>query len=141
VREAGAALDDLAGRMDAVLIDAPCTGTGVWRRRPDAKWKLTDQALALRLGEQAALLADAARYVKPGGRLAYVTCSLLPDENADQVAAFLQQNQAFNAVPPAEAASVVAGLRAAALDVGNGLVLSPRLTGTDGFFISVMRRA
>ena len=89
VREAGAPLDDLAGRMDAVLIDAPCTGTGVWRRRPDAKWKLTDQALALRLGEQAALLADAARYVKPGGRLVYVTCSLLPDENADQVAAFL----------------------------------------------------
>ena len=90
VREAGASLDDLAGRMDAVLIDAPCTGTGVWRRRPDAKWKLTDQALALRLGEQAALLADAARYVKPGGRLVYVTCSLLPDENADQVAAFLR---------------------------------------------------
>ncbi len=141
VREAGAALDDLAGRMDAVLIDAPCTGTGVWRRRPDAKWKLTDQALALRIGEQAVLLADAARYVKPGGRLTYVTCSLLPDENADQVAAFLQQNHEFSAVPPAEAASVVAGLRAAALDVGNGLVLSPRLTGTDGFFVSVMRRA
>jgi 16S rRNA (cytosine967-C5)-methyltransferase len=140
VREAGAALDDLAGRMDAVLIDAPCTGTGVWRRRPDAKWKLTDQALALRIGEQAALLTDAARYVKPGGRLTYVTCSLLPDENADQVAAFLQKNREFSAVPPAEAASVVAGLRAAALDVGNGLVLSPRLTGTDGFFVSVMRR-
>ena len=140
VREAGAALGDLAGRMDAVLIDAPCTGTGVWRRRPDAKWKLTDQALALRIGEQAALLNDAARYVKPGGRLTYVTCSLLPDENADQVAAFLQQNREFSAVPPAEAASAVAGLRAAALDVGNGLVLSPRLTGTDGFFVSVMRR-
>ena len=101
VREAGAPLDDLAGRMDAVLIDAPCTGTGVWRRRPDAKWKLTDQALALRIGEQAALLMDAMRYVKPGGRLAYVTCSLLPDENADQVAAFLAAHTDFSVVPPA----------------------------------------
>ena len=95
VREAGAALDDLAGRMDAVLIDAPCTGSGVWRRRPDAKWKLTDQALAERIGEQAALLAGATRYVKPGGRLVYVTCSLLPDENADQVAAFLAGQPEF----------------------------------------------
>ncbi len=67
-REAGAPLDDLAGRMDAVLIDAPCTGTGVWRRRPDAKWRLTERALTERVGEQAALLADAVRYVKPGGQ-------------------------------------------------------------------------
>ncbi len=141
VREAGAALDDLAGRMDAVLIDAPCTGTGVWRRRPDAKWKLTDQALALRVGEQAALLADAARYVKPGGRLVYVTCSLLPDENADQVAAFLAARPEFAALPPAEVAATIPALHAAAHDTGNGLVLSPRLTQTDGFFISVMRRA
>ncbi len=140
VREAGAALDDLAGRMDAVLIDAPCTGSGVWRRRPDAKWKLTDTALAERIGEQAALLLAATRFVKPGGRLVYVTCSLLPDENADQVAAFLADNRDFSAVPPVEAASVVPGLRAAARDAGNGLVLSPRLTGTDGFFIAVMRR-
>ena len=141
VREAGAPLDDLAGRMDAVLIDAPCTGSGVWRRRPDAKWKLTDQALALRVDEQAALLAQAMGYVKPGGRLVYVTCSLLPDENADQVAAFLAAHAEFSAVPPAEAASAVPGLSSAARDAGNGLVLSPRTTGTDGFFISVMRRA
>ncbi len=141
VREAGAALDDLAGRMDAVLIDAPCTGTGVWRRRPDAKWKLTDRALDERLDEQAALLSAASRYVKPGGRLVYVTCSLLPDENADQVAAFLADNRDFSAVPPAEVAAPIGGLDAAALDAGNGLVLTPRLTGTDGFFISVMRRA
>ncbi len=140
VREAGAPLDDLAGRMDAVLIDAPCTGTGVWRRRPDAKWKLTDQALALRIGEQAALLRDAARFVKPGGRLAYVTCSLLPDENAEQIAAFLAAHADFKAVPPAEAAAALPGLTAAGRDAGNGLVLSPRRTGTDGFFISVMRR-
>ncbi len=141
VREAGASLDDLAGRMDAVLIDAPCTGTGVWRRRPDAKWRLTDRALAERVGEQAALLADAVRYVKPGGRLIYVTCSLLPDENADQIATFLGHATDFQAVQPAEVASSVSGLADAALDVGAGLVLSPRLTGTDGFFVSVLRRA
>ncbi len=140
VREAGAPLDDLAGRMDAVLIDAPCTGTGVWRRRPDAKWKLTEQALALRIGEQAALLDGATRYVKPGGRLVYVTCSALPDENADQVAAFLATHTDFSAAPPAEIAAAIPGLHEAALDVGNGLVLSPRLTGTDGFFIASLRR-
>ena len=116
VRAAGAPLDDLVGRMDAVLIDAPCTGTGVWRRRPDAKWKLSERALAERLAEQAALLNGATRYVKPGGRLVYVTCSLLPDENADQIATFLAENRDFSAVPPAEAASAIPGLHAAALD-------------------------
>ena len=141
VREAGAPLDDLAGRMDAVLIDAPCTGSGVWRRRPDAKWKLTEQALALRIDEQAALLADAVRYLKPGGRLVYVTCSALPDENADQIASFLAAHADFSAVPPAEVAAAVPGLRAAARDTGNGLVLTPRTTATDGFFISRLRRS
>jgi 16S rRNA (cytosine967-C5)-methyltransferase len=141
VREAGARLDDLAGRMDAVLIDAPCTGAGVWRRRPDAKWRLTDRALAERIAEQEALLSSAVRYVKPGGRLVYVTCSLLPDENADQITRFLAAQPEFAAVPPTEAAGALPGLHAAALDVDKGLVLSPRRTGTDGFFISVLRRA
>ena len=143
VREAGASLDDLAGRMDAVLIDAPCTGTGVWRRRPDAKWKLTERALGNRLGEQAALLASALAYLKPGGRLVYVTCSLLPDENDDQIAAFLAAHGDVRLVPPAE---VIAGadglgdLAVAALMTERGLILSPRRTGTDGFFIAMMRR-
>ena len=143
VREAGAALDDLAGKMDAVLIDAPCTGSGVWRRRPDAKWKLTERALGNRLGEQAALLASATRFLKPGGRLVYVTCSLLPDENDDQIAAFVAANPGFRVVPPAEVAAGagVAGLGEAALHVTNGLVLSPRRTATDGFFIAMLRRA
>ena len=95
VREAGAALDDLAGRMDAVLIDAPCTGTGTWRRRPDAKWRLTERAVGERVAEQRAILADAARYLKPGGRLVYVTCSLLPEENGDQIEAFLAEHGDF----------------------------------------------
>ena len=144
VLPANADLGGLAGKVDAVLIDAPCTGTGVWRRRPDSKWRLTERALGNRLGEQAALLLSAARYVKPGGRLVYVTCSLLPEENEDQIAAFVAADSGFRVVPPAEAVArtgVSSGLAGAALAVSNGLVLSPRRTGTDGFFVAVMERA
>jgi 16S rRNA (cytosine967-C5)-methyltransferase len=143
VRGAGEELTDLEGRMDAVLVDAPCTGTGVWRRRPDAKWRLTERALAERASEQTALLAEAHRYVKPGGRLVYVTCSLLPEENEDQVAAFVAANPAFRIAlsPDIFAASgAVPDLGAAALIGPSGMVLSPRRTGTDGFFISMMQR-
>ena len=147
VRPAGASLDDLAGRMDAVLIDAPCTGTGVWRRRPDAKWRLSERAMEQRLAEQAALLAGAPRFVKPGGRIVYVTCSLLPEENQDQIAAFLAANPDFTA-SDAEAILAASGLpeetcvrlAVAALPVEGGLVLSPRRTGTDGFFVAVLAR-
>jgi len=144
VRPAGADLEDLTGKMDAVLIDAPCTGTGVWRRRPDSKWKLTERALGNRVGEQAALLSSAARYVKPGGRLVYVTCSLLPEENTDQIAAFVAATPEFRVSPPAGVlarAEVGAGLAEAALHASNGIILSPRRTGTDGFFVAVMQRA
>lgn len=146
VREAGADLAALDGHMDAVLIDAPCTGSGTWRRRPDAKWRLTERALAERIAEQAALLDGAARYVKPGGRLVYVTCSMLPDENDDQIAAFLARSPDFTIVPfdatiesamPEEARS---GFAASALHTRNGLLLSPRRTRTDGFFVSTLRR-
>lgn len=143
VREAATPLDDLKDRMDAVLIDAPCTGTGVWRRRPDSKWRLTERALGNRLGEQAALLVSGGQYVRPGGRLVYVTCSLLPEENEDQIAAFVAANSSFRVKTPVEvlaAANVGVGLADAALAVSNGVVLSPRRTGTDGFFVSVMER-
>ncbi len=123
VREAGASLDDLAGRMDAVLIDAPCTGSGVWRRRPDAKWRLTERALEERIGEQAALLGSAAQYVRAGGRLVYVTCSLLPEEDADQVAAFLAGHPEFTAAPATDLTAGMPGLGDAALDAGNGVIL------------------
>jgi 16S rRNA (cytosine967-C5)-methyltransferase len=143
VRPARSKLDDLVGRMDAVLIDAPCTGTGIWRRRPDSKWKLTERALGNRVREQAELLSAAVRYVKPGGRLVYVTCSLLPEEDADQVAAFAAANPEFR--PQGGAATIAAmgldALSAATIDTGNGLVLSPGRTGTDGFFVAVLRRA
>jgi 16S rRNA (cytosine967-C5)-methyltransferase len=147
VREAGAALDDLTGRMDAVLIDAPCTGTGIWRRRPDAKWRLTERAVEERMAEQRTILADAARYVKPGGRLVYVTCSLLPEEDGDQVEGFLATHAEFRVasdrevVAPADAVQPAPGtLFEDALTQSAGLVLSPRRTGTDGFFIAVISR-
>jgi 16S rRNA (cytosine967-C5)-methyltransferase len=142
VHDAGSDLAPLDGRMDLVLIDAPCTGTGVWRRRPDAKWRLTEMALATRIGEQDALLAGAVRYLKPGGRLAYVTCSLLPDEDEDRIAAFLAANPACAAVSPADMIAA-AGLPQLAESVHirpNGLVLTPRKTGTDGFFVSMVTR-
>lgn len=143
VRDAGASLDDLADRMDAVLVDAPCTGSGAWRRRPDAKWRLSERALADRIGEQTALLAAAARHVRPGGRLVYVTCSLIADENGDRVAAFLADHPGFRVVPPAEAIAASGlgqTLAGRARLTEAGVVLSPRLTGTDGFFISVLGR-
>lgn len=136
------ALDDLAGRMDRVVIDAPCTGTGTWRRRPDTKWKLTAELLAQRRADQAAVLAEGVRYLKPGGALVYITCSILPEENDDQVAAFRAANPDFTPLPPAEiwhaalGTNIPAGLDTAA----GGIVLTPRLTGTDGFYCNVLRR-
>jgi 16S rRNA (cytosine967-C5)-methyltransferase len=135
-------LADLEGRCDLVLIDAPCTGVGTWRRHPDAKWRLAPGALELRLKEQAALLAQAVRFVKPGGRLAYVTCSLLRDENEEQAAAFLAANPEFGALSGAEAAEK-AGLPELARfssPHGAGLRFSPATSGTDGFYVCVMRR-
>jgi 16S rRNA (cytosine967-C5)-methyltransferase len=143
VRPARSDLGSLAGKMDAVLIDAPCTGTGIWRRRPDSKWKLTERALGNRLREQSEILASAVRYVKPGGRLVYATCSLLPEENTEQVAAFVAANPDFRALSGADiiAGMDVQSLAPASIDTGNGLILSPGRTGTDGFFVSVLRRA
>ena len=137
-------LADLDGRADLVLIDAPCTGTGTWRRNPDAKWRVRPGALAQRMKQQAALLDRAAMLVKPGGRIAYITCSVLQDENGDQVRAFIGRCPGFSVEKPAETAQVL-GERAylfarAALISGEGLLMTPRRTDTDGFFISLMRR-
>ena len=133
--------DHLAGRMDRVLVDAPCTGTGVWRRRPDAKWRLTADSLDRRIEEQDAVLAAAARFVRPGGVLAYATCSLLAAENAERIAAFLGANAGFRAMPvsgPLAAALPHAAVQKA--DDGT-VVLSPHRTATDGFFLALLRRA
>lgn len=135
-------LADLAGRCDLVLIDAPCTGTGTWRRHPDVKWRLAPGALELRVKEQAALLEQAERFLKPGGRLAYVTCSLLRDENEDQIAAFLATHSDFAALSGAETAegAGLPELARFASPHGAGIRLSPATSGTDGFYVCVMRR-
>ncbi|MBI1866982.1 MAG: RsmB/NOP family class I SAM-dependent RNA methyltransferase [Methylocystis sp.] len=135
-------LGDLERRCDLVLIDAPCTGTGTWRRHPDAKWRLAPGALEQRLREQKEALTKAARFVGAGGRLVYVTCSLLRDENEDQTAAFLADHPAFSAVPAAEAAAQAGlpELARFASPFGPAIRLSPRVSGTDGFFIAVLRR-
>lgn len=147
VRDAGAALDDLESRLDAVLVDAPCTGTGVWRRRPDAKWRLTERALDERVREQSSLLATASRFPKPGGHLVYVTCSLLREENDDQVNAFVAANPHFTLLSGEEImanSSLPEENRQRLADVAlageAGLVLTPDRAETDGFFIAKMRR-
>jgi 16S rRNA (cytosine967-C5)-methyltransferase len=136
-------LSDLTGRIDLVLIDAPCTGTGVWRRNPDAKWRVRPGALAERLKEQAAVLDRAVPLLKPGGRIAYVTCSVLNDENGDQVRAFLARHPNFAAVPPVEVSNALGErtflFKRAVLMTEEGLLMTPRRTDTDGFFVAILR--
>jgi 16S rRNA (cytosine967-C5)-methyltransferase len=129
-------------QMDLVLVDAPCTGSGTWRRRPDAKWRLTDRQLAARVAEQAAILDAAAAYVKPGGRLAYVTCSVFAEENESQVAAFRERSAAFVAEDHGELWRRAFDLSEARamIDPVTGIRLSPARTGTDGFYVAVLRR-
>ncbi|MBL8908621.1 MAG: RsmB/NOP family class I SAM-dependent RNA methyltransferase [Rhizobiales bacterium] len=138
----GDRIDALTGRLDCLLIDAPCSGSGSWRRKPDAKWRLTDRQLAARGAEQAALLERGAALLKTGGRLVYVTCSVLPEENADQIAAFLERNPGFEPVPYREQWQAAIGTPApeSAIASDFGLQLTPARHDTDGFFISVLRR-
>ncbi len=144
-KSVGDVLTDLAGRADLVLIDAPCTGTGTWRRNPDAKWRVRPGALAERLKQQEAALERACALVKPGGRIAYVTCSVLADENGDQVRAFLGRHADFSVEKPANVVNAL-GERAylfsrAVLISDEGLLMTPRRTDTDGFFVSMLRRS
>jgi 16S rRNA (cytosine967-C5)-methyltransferase len=138
-------LSDLDGKADLVLIDAPCTGAGAWRRNPDAKWRVRPGALAERLKDQRETLDRAVALTKPGGRIVYITCSVLDDENGAQIRAFLARQQGFAIVPPAEVANALGEraflFRRAALLSPEGLLMTPRRTDTDGFFVSVLRRA
>ena len=138
-------LAHLNRKADLVLIDAPCTGTGAWRRNPDAKWRVRPGALVERLKDQAEALDHAAALVKPGGRIAYVTCSVLDDENGVQVRAFMARHRGVAIVPPAEVANALGEraflFRRAVLMSGEGLLMTPRRTDTDGFFVSVLRGA
>jgi 16S rRNA (cytosine967-C5)-methyltransferase len=123
----------------AVLVDAPCSGSGTWRRNPDAKWRLTPAALERFKRAQAEMLDDAAGFVRPGGRLIYATCSLLCCENEDAVEGFLSRNRAFQRI---KVKDVWHRLFAAELPGGSGhdFRASPFKTGTDGFFASIMQR-
>jgi 16S rRNA (cytosine967-C5)-methyltransferase len=137
-------LADRHGTADLVLIDAPCTGTGTWRRNPDAKWRVRPGALEVRNQEQAAVLDRAAPLVKPGGRIAYVTCSLLAEENGDQVRGFLARHPGFAVATPAELLAPLGEraliFRQAVLMTDEGLQMTPRRTDTDGFFVSLLVR-
>ncbi|NBC32025.1 MAG: methyltransferase domain-containing protein [Alphaproteobacteria bacterium] len=125
------------GKFDRVLIDAPCSGCGAWRRNPDARWRPTDLPALADL--QARILASAARLTKPGGRLVYATCSLLPEENRQQIDHFLSETDAFAVVPVADVWPAAVGTPPPAGD-GPFLQLTPARHHTDGFFVAVLER-
>jgi 16S rRNA (cytosine967-C5)-methyltransferase len=137
-------LSDIHNSADLVLIDAPCTGTGTWRRNPDAKWRMRPGALEVRIKDQAEVLDRAVHLVKPGGRIAYVTCSVLPQENRDQIRAFTARQPGFAVVPPEQVMSVLwdkaEAFAEAVYQSPEGLLMTPRRTGTDGFFVSLLAR-
>lgn len=126
-------------KFDRVLVDAPCTGSGTWRRSPDAKWKLTEQTITELVDLQARILDSAARLVKTGGRLVYATCSLLPEENEAQLARFLDSHATeFRQLDAREIlpADLAAGLHL----TGPEMALDPAAHGTDGFFAVAFER-
>jgi 16S rRNA (cytosine967-C5)-methyltransferase len=134
---AGPDLARLEGWADLVVIDAPCSGSGTWRRAPDAKWRLSVERLSAYQRLQQKLLSRAAGLVRPGGRLCYITCSVLKCENEAPVEAFLGARPHFRLIPP-HILLKSAGLSVDA-DEGNwGLRLSPARHGTDGFFIACL---
>lgn len=142
VHESLSSLLPLAGRFDRVLVDAPCTGTGTWRRRPDTKWRLTEKNLEERLAQQQEALANASAYVRPGGLLFYVTCSILPRENEEQVHAFCKANPDFDLRPAGDTWRALFGADAPQPRSRDGrtVTLTPASTDTDGFFFCAMGR-
>ncbi|CAN5507791.1 RsmB/NOP family class I SAM-dependent RNA methyltransferase [soil metagenome] len=137
-------LADIHASADLVVIDAPCTGTGTWRRNPDAKWRMRPGALEVRIKDQVEVLARAVPLVKPGGRIAYITCSVLPQENNEQIRGFLARHPDFAVLPAEQVTSVLwdkaEAFAEATLPSPEGLLMTPRRTGTDGFFVSVLKR-
>jgi 16S rRNA (cytosine967-C5)-methyltransferase len=150
----------LTGKMDRVLVDAPCSGLGTLRRNPDLKWRQTPQAIAELQAKQRAILDSAARLLKPGGRLVYATCSVLPDENEGVADAFSASHPEFQPVSvpllltrllganaahapqdnPHDGEGLTVSAAAQALCHGNHLRLWPHRHNTDGFFAAVWER-
>ena len=142
VHESLSSLSPLTARFDRVLVDAPCTGTGTWRRRPDTKWRLTEKNLEERITQQQEALANASAYVRPGGFLLYVTCSILPQENEEQVHDFCKANPDFEIQPAAETWRKLFGADRPQPHSRDGktVTLTPASTDTDGFFFCAMSR-
>jgi 16S rRNA (cytosine967-C5)-methyltransferase len=133
-------LAELAGKVDRVLLDVPCSGIGAWRRHPEARWQLTPAELERDRALQAALLEQAAPLVKPGGRIVYATCSLLPSENERQVQGFLGRHANFALVPASTVWPEAAGV-APPEGCDTYLRLTPQRHGTDGFFAAILQRS
>ena len=128
-------LKGLAGKMDLVFLDAPCSGSGAWRRHPDTKWRLTPETLAKRMADQDSVLEMGAGFVKPGGRIIYVTCSVLPEEDEDRVGGFLKKAAGFSVRPATDNAKLIQYLTPDGF-----LRLTPASADTDGFFVAVLER-
>jgi 16S rRNA (cytosine967-C5)-methyltransferase len=137
------ALSDLVGKMDRVIVDAPCTGAGTWRRRPDAKWRLTPEQLATRQQEQHDILRAAVDYLRPGGQLAYITCSILPEENIEQVKRLISDVPSLSILPPTDIWQKLPQVPDSVTPHFDafGLTMTPATCGTDGFFISMLQQA
>ena len=140
-------LEAIVDKMDVVFVDAPCTGAGTWRRHPDTKWRLTEKQLSTRMAEQDAVLKQADVYVKPGGRLIYVTCSFLMEENEDRLTTFLDEHPSYRPID-CVSAMTQSGLidddaieRLTACQTPSGAIrLTPHRMSVDGFFVSVLSK-
>ena len=135
-------LNHLKNTIDRVVVDAPCSGVGTWRRKPDAKWRLSQDALGKRFKEQQTVLSQAKDFVRSGGYLFYITCSMLAEENEAQIYAFLEDNDNFNLLSAGEVWEEIFGangLKPWSTD-GCSLTLTPASTQTDGFFFAVMEK-
>jgi 16S rRNA (cytosine967-C5)-methyltransferase len=131
------------GPYDCVVIDAPCSGSGAWRRKPDGKWRLSEKQLQQRIKDQRQVLEKGFELTKPGGRIVYITCSLLAEENTDQVEAFLAAHGDCRVIPYAEQwwAAIGGEPPPSADRRSDTLLLTPACHGTDGFFVCVLRKA
>jgi 16S rRNA (cytosine967-C5)-methyltransferase len=142
----GQGTEDLDGLADLVFVDAPCTGSGTWRRHPEGAWRLRLETIERLAALQLRILTRASRLVKPGGRLAYVTCSMIEAENTGVATAFAAQHPQFAPLPITTAAATpdltdAARTRLAELaGQSHTLQMTPRRTGTDGFFIALFER-
>ncbi len=143
----GEGMGDLAGLADLVFVDAPCSGSGTWRRHPEGAWRLTPESIARLATLQGQILSRAASLVKPGGRLAYATCSVFAAENDAVAAAFAAAHPAFRAIPIETAAQTPDLTEPARLRLaewagdGHTLQLTPRRSGSDGFFLALFERS